>query len=201
MWNNVVVPDRQWFENMEQIRLDATVQTILQSLNVNFKDNVDTVADLPLTDNEIDDYRMVLENGFVYQWDWAAWNMPSVGWNLKSISVDISSSDLLTVVSNPVPLLAAPGPGKVLVVTDWFMDFSAGIHYSYAGFMFLDMWGNTIFNLGNVITGNSILKTSGWQSATLLENTWVTMTWSGSNPTTWTGTMKMTLTYKIVDLI
>lgn len=47
--NNVVTPERQSLETMEQVRLDATLQTILQQLNVRFKDNVLTVPDLPAT--------------------------------------------------------------------------------------------------------------------------------------------------------
>lgn len=202
MGNNVTIPNRQSFETMEQIKLDATVQTILQQGNVNFKDNVSTVSDLPTTGNEVNDFRMVLENWWVYRWDWVSWGILSVWGNLQSITVDISSSDILTMVSDPIEVLAAPWVGKVIVVTDWFMQFTAGnTPYTYASFMFLNMGGNTIFNLGNNITGWNVLKTSGWQSATLLENTWVVMTWGGSNPTNGDGTIKLTLTYKIVDLI
>lgn len=78
--NNVVVPQRQSFETMEQVRLDSTVQTILQQWNVNFKDNVQNISDLPLLDNEVDDFRLVLQNGWVYKWDGASWNVVTISW-------------------------------------------------------------------------------------------------------------------------
>lgn len=72
MGNNVVVPDRQPFDWMDYVRLDATVQTILQQSNVNFKDNVATVSDLPTTWNSVDDFRLVLQDGWVYKWNWSS---------------------------------------------------------------------------------------------------------------------------------
>jgi len=60
--NNVVVPDRQPFDGMDYVRLDATVQTMLGQSNVNFKDNVATPADLPSVGNQVDDFRMVISN-------------------------------------------------------------------------------------------------------------------------------------------
>lgn len=79
MWNNVTIPDRQSFETMEQVRLDATVQTMLQQGNVNFKDNVLTPWDLPLSGNQVDDFRLVISNWFVYRWNGSAWVQPSWG--------------------------------------------------------------------------------------------------------------------------
>ena len=80
MWNNVTIPNRQSFETMEQIRLDATVQTMLQQWDVNFKDNVATPADLPMSGNSVNDFRMALSNGFVYRWNGSAWVQPSSWW-------------------------------------------------------------------------------------------------------------------------
>lgn len=92
MGNNVVVPDRQSFETMEQVRLDATVQTILQQWNVNFKDNVTSVADLPATGNTVDDFRMTLDTGWVYRWDGNTW----VGLTIDTFSSFLSSQLVLT---------------------------------------------------------------------------------------------------------
>lgn len=78
MWN-VVVPDRQSFETMEQVRLDATVQTMLQQGNVNFKDNVTSPSDLPLLGNTLDDFRLALSNGRVYRRNGSAWVLPAWG--------------------------------------------------------------------------------------------------------------------------
>lgn len=99
MGNNVVLPDRQSFETMEQVRLDATVQTILQQWNVNFKDNVTSVADLPATGNTLDDFRMTIDTWFVYKWNWSAWWIVIVpwgwgwGWNKTLADVSVNSTD------------------------------------------------------------------------------------------------------------
>lgn len=75
--NNVVVPDRQPFDGMDYVRLDATVQTMLGQSNVNFKDNVATPGDLPSIGNEVDDFRLVISNWFVYRRDWSSWVQPT----------------------------------------------------------------------------------------------------------------------------
>lgn len=91
MGNNVVVPDRQPFDWMDYVRLDATVQTILQQSNVNFKDNVATVGDLPSTWNTVDDFRLVLQNGFVYKRDWSQWGQISVNNFTRFINWEVNN--------------------------------------------------------------------------------------------------------------
>lgn len=79
MWNTVV-PVRPDMEHMKNERSDATIWTMLWLGNVNFKDNVDVVWSLPIVWNEVDDFRLVKENGWVYRWDWANWVLVNSSW-------------------------------------------------------------------------------------------------------------------------
>lgn len=115
--------------------------------------------------------------------------------------INISQSDILSIVSTPLTLLPAPWAGKALLVQQFLLNFIAGgTPYTYASNMFLNMGAFTIFNLGNPLTGASVLKTVGGQSATLTENTSVVLTGWGSDPTLGNGTMKIKLFYTIETL-
>lgn len=120
---------------------------------------------------------------------------------LQTDWIDITQSDILSIVSTPVTLLDAPWAGKVILVQQFLLEFTAGgTPYTYASNLFLNMWAFTIFNLGNPLTGASVLKTVGWQSATLTENTALVITGGGSDPTAGDGTMKIKLFYTIEEL-
>lgn len=120
---------------------------------------------------------------------------------LQTDWIDITQSDILSIVSTPVTLLDAPWAGKVILVQQFILSFTAGwTPYTYASNLFLNMWAFTVFNLGNPLTGASVIKTVGWQSATLTENTSLVITGGGSDPTLGTGTMKIKLFYTIETL-
>ena len=120
---------------------------------------------------------------------------------LQTDWIDITQSDILSIVSSPVVLLDSPWAGKTILVTQWVMDWDDGsTPYTYAGFLFIQMWGNTLFNLSNPLTGASIIKTAGWQAANLTENAQVVLTGSSVDPTSWDGTMKIKLFYTIEPL-
>lgn len=120
---------------------------------------------------------------------------------LQTDWIDITQSDILSIVSSPVTLLPAPWVWKVILVQQFILSFTAGgTPYTYASNMFLNMWAFTIFNLGNPITGSSVIKTVGGQSATLTENTALVITGGGSDPTAGDGTMKIKLFYTIEEL-
>jgi len=114
--------------------------------------------------------------------------------------IDVSSADLLSIVSSPKTLLSAQWANTIVNVQEFIMDFTSGTAYTYASNLFLTMWANTLFNLGNPLTGSSVIKSAGGQSATLTANTAVTLSWGGSDPTTGTGTMKIKLFYTVEKL-
>lgn len=119
---------------------------------------------------------------------------------LTSPRIYVSSADILSIVSSPKTLLPAQWANTIINVQQFIMDFTGGTAYTYASNLFLTMWANTIFNLGNPITGSSVIKSAGGQSATLTANTAVTLSWGGSDPTTGTGTMRIKLFYTIEQL-
>lgn len=112
----------------------------------------------------------------------------------------VSSDDLLSIVSSPKTLLPAQWANTIVNVLSFIMDFTSGTAYTYASNLFLTMGANTLFNLGNPITGSSVIKSAGGQSATLTANTAVTLSWGGSDPTTGTGTMRIKLFYTVEQL-
>lgn len=115
--------------------------------------------------------------------------------------IDVTQSDLLSIVSTPKVLLDAPWAGKILLIKQRVMNWDDGTTpYTYAWFMFIQMWGNTLFNLSNPLTGASVIKTAGGQAANLTENTQVVLTGSSTDPTAGDGTMKIKLFYTIEDL-
>lgn len=114
--------------------------------------------------------------------------------------IDVSSADLLGIYSTPKTLIPAQWANTIINVLSFIMEFTSGTAYTYAWFMFLTVGANTIFNLGNPLTGSSVIKSAGWQSATLTENTAVTLTGSAADPTTGTGTMRIKLFYTIEKL-
>lgn len=112
----------------------------------------------------------------------------------------VSSADLLSIVSSPKTLLPAQWANTIVNVQQFIMEFASGTAYTYASNLFLTMGANTLFNLGNPITGSSVIKSAGGQSATLTANTAVTLSWGGSDPTSGTGTMRIKLFYTIEQL-
>ena len=133
--SNTVVPIRPDMEHMKNERSDATIWTMLWLSNVDFKDNVETVADLPIVWNSTDDFRLVKENWFVYKWNGSAWiklsagsiNTPAQLLTKPKIGADLWATqrnflDILSYISNgkayadvpavaPLPQLTIDGAG------------------------------------------------------------------------------------------
>lgn len=98
MWNTVV-PNRPDMEQMKSERSDATIWTMLWLWDVNFKDNIDTVAELPTVWNVIDDFRLVKENWFVYRWDWVSWIQLSVSWSWPTFQTNWANNSSQSVLN------------------------------------------------------------------------------------------------------
>lgn len=128
----------------------------------------------------------------------------------QSVTVNITNAQLLNMFAAPVPLLPAPGPGKMIVVTDFMMEhifnsaaFQAGgaIALSYI----LNNYAASASIAADLLTtANSGLYTVGSTAARRVvgatQNQGIGLTNATGAFTTGDGTARVTLLYVVISV-
>ena len=133
--------------------------------------------------------------------------------------IDISSAEILTMGTNPVVLLPAPGVGKYYEVRNVHIEFTAGLsNYTLGGgtipYIFISLnavanmflqkafittSGNKMFNFNHFEGGLDTLNVLNYQYNGTAENKAVEFkTWSNINPANGDGTLRVKIYHKTI---
>lgn len=126
---------------------------------------------------------------------------------LTSVSVPVSSAEILASHTDPVTLVASPGPGKALVPFSLFLQLSGATSaYVTSGHTIGLYSGTVLWSEVSGITGSSAdifanfgPATSG-ADASLLDDQPLTLFTTTANPTGGDGDLTFSLAYYVVDI-
>jgi|TARA_R110000787_G_scaffold43190_2_gene106104 hypothetical protein len=122
----------------------------------------------------------------------------------SDVTIGISSAELKALLATPKTLIAAPGVGKVLEVFSIFAYMDVGVTaYDFADPVQVKMGVSVWADIPTSTVMNSAVDASAHFSKTFLscpENTAIVFQAQGQNATVGTGTMKINLRFRTIDL-